>query len=347
MNRSTQILAGIILITSGFGFSSCKKAASKSADKEQSVNIQIETLRPSRFVDAIQVVGTVKALSDANISPEEGGVVKEWVAKKGQYVKKGDIIIFLKDEVLKASYDAAFAQYQMAELNLEKQKKVYEEQGISELQYKNLVYARDAAKANADLMEARYERTRIKSPFNGIVDNILPNVGEFAPPGVPIVRVVNISVVKIQAEVPEKYSGSIVVGTSAIISFDALPGDTLEGKISFVSATVSSANRTLMVEIVVKNPYRKLKPEMIGKVKIVREVKTNAILINESIIQLVDRDRRIVYIENGGIAKECAVEIGGRQENRMEIVRGLHVGDRLIVSGYQKLVNGTPVVVTE
>lgn len=347
MNSTTRILAAF-LILSALLLSSCgKQETASNGDKVQPVNIRIEVLKPSRLVDAIQVAGTVKASADANLSPEEGGVVKVWVARKGQSVKKGDLILALRDEVIKAGFDAANAQYKMAELGLEKQRKVFDEQGISELQLKNMEYTRDAAKANADLMKARWERTQIRAPFDGIVDNIIPNEGDFAPPGVPVARVVNTSTIKIQADVPEMYSGSVPVGSAAIITFDALPGDTLRGRVSFVGSTVSSANRALQVEIVVPNPYRKIKSEMVAKVKVLRETKMNAIMISENLLQLVDRDRTIVYVENGSKAEERRLTLGGRQGIMVDVLNGLKAGDHLIVSGYQKVINGTPVIVTQ
>jgi membrane fusion protein (multidrug efflux system) len=273
--------------------------------------------------------------------------VKEWKAAKGQHVKKGDVIILLKDEVMKASYEAADAQYKMAEVNLQKQKKVYDEKGISELQIKNLQYGRDAAKANADLMKARWERTQIRSPFDGEVDNIIPNVGEFAPPGMPCARVVNLETIKIQAEVAELHAAKVTVGTEASITFDAFPESPVEGKVSFVGSTVSAANRTMQIEIILPNPDKKLKPEMVAKVKLLREAKKDAILISADIVQLVDRDRSIVYVENGGKAVERRLKIGGRQGNLVEVLEGLNPGDHLIVVGYSKLVGGVPVNVMQ
>jgi RND family efflux transporter MFP subunit len=334
----------LIMIASVILSFSCKKSEVNNNDKKiQPVNVGIELIKPAQLIDAIQVAGTVKAYEDVNISPEEGGVVKEWKVQKGQNVKKGDVILVLKDEVIKASYEAAEAQNKMAELTLSKQKEVFDQQGISELQYKNIEYTRDAAKANADLMKARWERTRICSPIDGVVDNIIPNEGEFAPPGVPISRVVNTSTIKIQTEIPEIYSGSIAIGTQAIITIDALPGHTLKGKVSFVSSTVSSANRTMMTEILIPNTIQKIKPDMVAKVKLLREIKSNALLVSDNIIQLVDRNRSIVYVENGGKAEERNLKLGGRQGNMVEVLEGLKPGDRLIVTGYSKLVNGTPV----
>lgn len=345
MKRTHQWL--LFLMTSGVMLLSCNKSEQTNGKTVIPVNVRIETIKSESLVDAIQVTGTVKAFEDANISPEEGGVVKEWAVKKGQAVNKGDVLIALKDELAKAGLDAAEAAYNVAQLNLEMQTKVFEEKGISELAYKNIAFTRDAAKAQCDIAKVRWDRTRIKSPIGGIVDNIIPNIGEFTPPGIPVARVVNISAVKIQAEVPELYSGSISLNTKADITFDALRGDTLRGPVSFVGSTVSSSNRTLLVEITVTNPFRKLKPEMIAKVKLLRESKNDAILVSDDIIQLVDRDRIIVYVENNGKASERLLVLGGRQGKMVEVKNGLKVGDRLIVAGYQDLIDGTPVVITE
>ena len=331
------ILSSLLILVS------CRQGSVNNEKPVQPVNIGIEIVKPTQLTDAIHVTGIVKALEDVNISPEEGGVVKEWKVAEGARVQKGDIILVLKDEVAKASYEAAEAQYKMAELNLEKQKEVFAQQGISELQYKNIEYTRDAARANAELMKARWERTQIRSPFDGIIDNIIPNPGEFVPPGIPIVRVVNTSMLKIQAEVPEMYSGSVPVGTQATITVDAVPGINLKGNVTFNSPTVSAANRTLLTEILVSNTNRNIKPDMLAKVKLMRKTKPNAILVSENIIQLVDRDRTVVYVENNGKAEERRLTLGGRQGNMVEVTEGLNPGDHLITIGYHKLVNGTPV----
>jgi RND family efflux transporter MFP subunit len=348
MNNASRIALIVVFVMIALVISSCKKPGAENIEQKiQPVNVRIETVKPMRMTDALQVAGSVKAYEDVNISPEEGGVVKEWVVKKGRHVEKGDLIVVLKDEVIKAGYDAAVAQYKMAELNLEKQQKVFDQQGISELQLKNLEFARDAAKANADLMRARWERTQLRSPIDGVLDNTIPNEGELAPPGMAIAHVVNTSIIKFQAEVPERYSGSIPVGTQAVITFDALPGDTLKGKVSFVSSVVSAANRTLLVEIVMPNPLRNLKPEMVAKVKLLRETKSDALMVSEDVVQLVDRDRVIAYVENGGKAEERRLTLGGRQGNQVEVLDGLKAGDHLIVVGFQKLVTGTPVIVSQ
>ncbi|MEK6649480.1 MAG: efflux RND transporter periplasmic adaptor subunit, partial [Bacteroidota bacterium] len=314
---SIALAAISALLLTGCGNGEAKPAGVAPAP---AITVRVETLKPRPMIDALHVAGIVKAYEDVMLSPEEGGVVKEWKVEKGRWVSKGDLLVVLKDEVIKASYDAADAQNKMSEMNVEKQKKVYDEQGISELQYRNLQYSRDAAKANADLMRARWERTQLRSPINGVLDDAVFEQGEFAPPGQPIAHIVNLSRMKVQAEIPERSAASITPGTTGILTFDALPGDTVLGTVSFVGSTVSTANRTLLVEISIPNPGGKLKPEMIAKVRLVRKAREQAILVSGNIIQLVDRDRHIVYVERDGRAEERRLTLGGREGNYIEVV---------------------------
>lgn len=311
------------------------------------VPVRVETVAGQTFDDALQTTGIVRAYEDVMLSPEEGGVVKQWLVRRGRYVRKGEVIALLKDDLLKAGYDAANAQYQIAELNASKQKAVYEQQGISEVQFRNIEYGRDAAKANADLMKSRLDHTRITSPVDGICDDTFVDEGEMAPPGVPIARIINVGMMKIQAEVPERFSGSVAVGMKATATVEAVPGLSVAGKINYVSAAVSAANRTLAVEVVVPNPGRRLKPDMIAKLRIERESKKNAVLISQNLPLLVDRNRQVVYVEKDGKAEERTVTLGERQGNMVEVLAGLVPGDRLIVLGSQKLVNGQAVTVTQ
>ncbi|MDZ7289495.1 MAG: efflux RND transporter periplasmic adaptor subunit [candidate division KSB1 bacterium] len=341
------LLVATILLFIACGNKSTDQSTTNNRLEPQPVNVRIQELRPRPFAEAIQVPGIVKAYEDVKLSPEEGGVVKEWRAQKGQFVKKGEIIALLKDDIIRASYEAAEAQYKLAQLNYEKQEKVFTEQSISEIQYKSAEYNRDAARAQADLMKARWEHTQIKSPINGVLDDRYVDEGEFAPPAVPMAYIVNTSMVKILAEIPELHATAVRLGTPVSITFDALPADTMRGKISYVGKTVSPTNRTLPVEIYLNNPQGKLKPEMVAKVRVITAARDNALLISENLVLQVDKNKLVVYVENGGKAEERIVKLGGRQGNMVEIVSGLAPGDRVIVSGFQKLVHGNPVNVVE
>lgn len=347
-NRKASLLAVVAVAALMITLAGCGgETPGTTAEAAPGLAVRVETVTPSPLNDAIPVAGIVKAAEDVMLSPEEGGVVKEWKVEKGERVIKGQVIVVLKDEVIKASYDAAVAQYEMAAMNYEKQEKVYAEQGISELQYRNLQLGRDAAKANADLMKARWERTQIKSPVDGVLDEQYFDEGEFSPPGVPIAHLVNLSTLKISAEIPERYAGAITPGASILVTFDAFAGDTLRTRVSFVGSTVNPSNRALIVEAILPNHRGRLKPEMIGKALVLRSAKENALLIPEIAVQLVDRNRYVVFIEVDGKAVQRIVALGAREGNRVEVLSGLRSGDRLIVTDLQKLTDGTAVRMVE
>jgi len=313
----------------------------------QPISVQVEVLKPRPFADAIVVTGTIKTYEDVMLSPEEGGIVKEWLVERGERVAKGQIIALLNDDLVQANYDAALAQYKMSQVNFEAQEKVYREKAISELQYKNALYGRDAAKAQADMMLARLERTRVKSPIDGILNDRMKNAGEFAPPMMPIAHIVNLQRIRAVGEVSEKHAGLIKLGSFARVVSDVFTSDTLEGRVTFVGAAVSTINRTLPIEVIIPNPSLRLKPEMIVRISVISTNRRNALLVAENVLQEVDRDKTIVYVENGGKAEERVVKLGGRDGALREIVEGLKAGDRVITSGFQKLTDGQPVQVVQ
>ncbi len=336
---------GLSLILTACGTSDTQTEDAMQTQQEEVVGVRVEAVQAESFAETLQTTGIIKAVEDVMLSAEEAGVVKAWKVRKGERVAKGWVLAVLSDDLLKASYDAAQAQFELAELNYEKQRSVFAENAISELQMKSAEYNRNAARAAADLALARLERTRLRSPIDGMVNDRFFDEGEFVSPGMPVAHLVNNARVKVSAEVPENYAGLIRLGSTITFTVDAYPKDTLTGTVQFVSAAVNPNNRTMTVEASVANPNGKLKPEMIARVRILRSEQRNAVLINQSVVQQVDRHRYVVYVENNGTVEERIVKLGGRQGNRVEVLEGLAVGDRVIVSGFQRLVHGQRVSV--
>jgi membrane fusion protein, multidrug efflux system len=325
--------------------SNADEATLKNSNAQREVHVQVQELQPRPFSEVLHLSGSIKAYEDIMLSPEEGGVVKVWQYEKGQLVQRGATVVQLTDDVIKPSYDAALAQYKSAELTYEKQQKVYSEQAVSEWQLKTTEYGRDGAKAQSDLMRARWERTHLKSPINGILDERFADKGEMAAPGAPIARIVDITRVKIVVNVPERYAGSIKLGTKVSLSVLAYPEKAFAGVITYVGAAINQDNRTFPVESIILNPGLLLKPEMIAKVRVTQSVERKALMIEENIVQQVERNKLVLYVENNGKAIERIVQLGGRQDNFVEIVSGVKAGERVITSGYQSIIGGQSVLV--
>lgn len=320
-------------------------AVAQSAGEVTSVVVGVRTVRSEKFAERINVPGTVKAVDEALVSAEEGGVVSEWKVEKGRRVSRGQVLAVLKDDVLKPMYEAALAQYKTAQLNYEKQQKVFEEQAVSEMVYKSAEFARDAARAQADLIKARLNHTRIKSPIDGILDDRLVKTGEMAAPGMPVARVVSLDVVKVVLSVPERYASLLSIGATVSFTVTTYPGKEFGGKTRFVGATVAADNRTIPVEVYVANPGHRLKPEMIARAQLLQAGERPAILVEEQLVRQIDEGKYVVFVVQEDRAVQREVTLGSRDGIRVEILSGLSAGDRLVKEGFQNLASGQKVVI--
>jgi len=120
---------------------------------EPTVYVKTLKLKTESFVDYISLLGVAKAFYHSNLSSEEGGKIKEFLKNKGSFVREGEIILELENEVLKSNMDAAKAQYDMAENNFIRQEQIYKEKVISELQFLNSKYERDQQKQIMNLLK--------------------------------------------------------------------------------------------------------------------------------------------------------------------------------------------------
>jgi membrane fusion protein (multidrug efflux system) len=342
---ATTLIIAIILTAVSCTGSGEEKSSSPAEEKAFPVTVRQVT--PVPFTATLQLTGYVRSLEDVIVSTEEGGVVRQWLLEKGSPVSRGTVLAILNDDILRPQYEAANAQYQLAQLNFEKQSKVLEEQGISEIQVKTSEFNRDAARAQAELAKARLERTRIKSPVNGILDDRLIDEGELAPPGTPFARIVNLDMMKVVISAPEVTGGILTRGTPVEVSVTAYGSEAFPGRISFVGSAVNPDNRTIPVEVMIRNPGRRLKPDMIARVKVFQATHRNAILAEEGVIQQLDASTFVVYIDEQGIARRRTVTLGGRTDGSVEILSGLKPGDRLIVSGTQNLYDGQKIDASE
>jgi membrane fusion protein (multidrug efflux system) len=351
--RGSLLLPAIPLLLAALSvtFSSCGNSKSEQnsgtgdSTVEMIARIRVEEVNPQTFSETLHLTGFVKSVEDVVVSTEEGGVLMEWLVPKGGYVQEKGVIARMNDDVLLPQYEAAKAQYEIAELTYQKQFRVFQEQGISEVQVKSAQYARDAAKAQMELARNRFERTRIKSPISGILDDRLVDAGELAAPGVPVARIVNLDRMKVQVNVPEVQAGAVARGSDATISVSAFPGESFAGKTTFVGSSVVADNRTIPVEIVLRNPGRRLKPDMIARVTVKGTSRRTALLVEEQVVQQIDQRTTVVYVEHEGRAERRAVVLGGRNNGKVEVLTGLSQGDRVIVSGYQDVYDGQQVEV--
>lgn len=189
-------------------------------------------------------------------------------------------------------------------------------------------------------------KTVVKAPISGVVDEIFANKGEMAAPSMPIARVIDISNVQVEAEVSERYVGKLKKGDKVELLIPVL-NEKLNETIEFISQFIEPANRTFKIMLEVPNPERKLMPNLVTVLKMRDYVKEDAVAIPTHIIQQSSDGKKFIYIveakDGKNIVKKVSVEIGTSYEGFTVIEQGLNGSEQIVVKGFNEVVEGEDV----
>jgi membrane fusion protein (multidrug efflux system) len=350
--RGTDRIRGALLLLAAFALSlalaGCSGARAEDSSEEAGyvrvLNVEVAAVETTSFTETIRVTGTVQADQDVTISAEESGVVREILVDKGREVEVGQAIFRLDDEILKAQVEQAWAVANLAQETWERRRRLFEEDQVgSELAYLEAKYSADQAAANLRLLDERLARTVIRAPIAGILDSREIEVGTMVIAGTPVARIVDTDPVKITGGIPERYAADVRRGSDASVTFDVLPDETFQGRISYVGAAVNPRNRTFPVEFRLPNPRGVVKPEMVANVEVVRRTLEQVVVIPQEALVRVEEGYVVFVVEREGeidLVRVRPVELGPAQRNEVVILSGIETGERLVVVGQQSVAAG-------
>ncbi|UCF18930.1 MAG: efflux RND transporter periplasmic adaptor subunit [Gemmatimonadota bacterium] len=353
--RLGVVLSLVVPLLGGLAAMGCdsggqtSEAAEAANDFVKVVNVEVLRLEPTDFTTFIRLTGEVEALNDVIVSAEESGVVEHFYIEKGRYVSKGAPLAKIQADVLESQVAEAAAAAQLAAERFERQRRLWEDEEIgSEIAFLEAKYQSQLHAARLATLEARLERTVIRSPISGVFDDRFVDAGEMVAPGTPVARVVEIDRVKVTGGVAERFAGSVQPGDEAVIRFEVLSDRSFFGAISFVGSAVDEANRTFTIEVVIDNPGRIIKPHMLASVEVVDERLEDVLVAPQSAVLRTENGYQVFVAEESGgalIAEAHAVKLGPLYANRVVIREGVEPGERLIVTGQQLVEAGNRVEV--
>lgn len=343
---STSAVIAILLSVAAI-FSSCGKGGENTEQNQKKLPlVKFKEIQTEQFSDNFKVMGVIKPFTSAKVSSEEGGLITSLTKDKGSYVSKGEIVARIKKDVEIASLEQTEAQVELARMNYEKQKQLYEDNATTEIQYLTAKWQYEAAIRGADILKQRLKSGFVRSPISGVVDDKFMNKGEMSAPGSPIFNIIDISTVKVSAGVPEMYLTKVSKGQSVNVTIDVLPGVQFEGKVNYIAPALQGTSRTFEIEILISNKDRILKPGMNANVVLSEFTKESAVVIPQDLI--VDYgDVQYVFVLEGDIARKRELKLGGRNGNQVLIESGLNPGEKLITDGFQSLKDGDKVQVVQ
>jgi len=304
--------------------------------------------KKQRFNHYLELQGNVTTKNLLVIYPEFSGTLLSIKVKEGQKVKKGQILAVIDDGGLSQQLVQLEVQTSLAKTTFERQKRLWSQKIGSEIQFLQTKTTYEAQQKAVAHLKQQLEKTIVKAPFSGIIDDVITEQGSVVAAGKsPLFRIVNLNNMYIETEIPEKYLPTVVKNKSVIVNFPIL-GKTIHAKIRETSNYIDPSNRTFKAKINIPNYQHKIKPNLMVKLKINDYNNPTAVLIPLSIISEDANSKQYIYVvkqkrNNKGIAKKVYIKTGFTQGDVIEITHGLSAGEDIIEEGARSIRDGETV----
>ena len=304
------------------------------------------------FTHYIELQGNVQTKQNVLVYPEVPGILKEVLVKEGQYVKKGQLLAVIDDGGLAQQVMVSQTNEQLAKTTFERQKRLWNEKIGSEIQYLQAKASYKSQKNATNQLKQQLGKFKIIAPFSGIIDDIFREKGTVVAPGQQseLFRIINLSNMYIETDVPENYITSITKGKKVEVIFPIL-GKTVNSKIRQVGNFINPSNRSFKIEVGVPNQDLEIKPNLTAKLNLNDYTSKNAILIPQSIISENAEGQQFIYVvkdkkeNNLAIAERLVIETGKTQGDFIEVIKNLSTETEIILEGARSVNNGQAVKV--
>ncbi|MBK7886111.1 MAG: efflux RND transporter periplasmic adaptor subunit [Bacteroidetes bacterium] len=313
-------------------------AKSGDGKKEPGRDVAITKVEFGPFSHLIEVQAKVEGEDNVMVSPETPGTISKIFVKAGDRVNSGTVLAELESNVYMKSLEELQSAREFANTLFQKQKSLWDQKIGTEIQYLQAKNNLESIDRKMATVRQQLEMTRIKSPINGSVDIVDLKVGQAFSPGMPGLRVVNFSKLKVQAEVAEAYISKVEKGDPVEVYF---PDQkiTTKATITYAGKVIDPINRTFRVEVNMSGKEASLHPNQVAIVRIADYKSDKAIALPLAIVQNTP-EGSYLFVAESGKAKKQMVKTGLNYDGKLEILEGLNAGDMVISSGYQDLIDG-------
>lgn len=303
------------------------------------------TAQPRAFTDRIEVLGVAKGRQSVTITSNTAELITAVHFTDGQAVAKGQVLVELKADQENAAIAEAQAQLAQADREYARWKALADRGVAPRATAEQYLAARDTARAALNVASAQKLDRVIRAPFSGRVgiSDIAP--GTLISPGTAIVSLDDVSVIRVDFSVPDRYLSILRQGLAITAAPDALPGERFVGHIAQIDTRIDPATRALKARAEFANADGRLKPGMLIKVGI-DQGQRQAVAVPEAAIQFEGTQASVFLITDGPkgqVARRTTVQTGLSSGGFVEIVAGLKAGDKIVADGLNRVQDGAPV----
>lgn len=314
----------ILFLVVAAALSGCRRAESRSSTSTaaQVQPVEVTNVQRRDLAETLNLVGSVAANESATIRPEMSGLVRSIHFEEGQQVQKGQLLLKIEDSELRAQLAQSESSYRLAELNLQRAEQLWQTRSNSLADVDRARSEFASAKSDLELINVRLDRTQIRAPFDGVVGARALSPGDYVTPQAIVTTIDDLSRLKIDFQVPERFVAKVRHGTHFRVRSPALAGAQVEGEVYFTAAVVDRATRSSEVKGYVTGDAAGLKPGMFANVELVLEVRRQVLTVPEGAILTTTRGSQIVMVKEEDGVKTAAfvpVRLGLRAAGVVEI----------------------------
>lgn len=348
MHFSQKIfLAGTVLGLTLLGTTGCKEEAApqKGGGGPRTMAAKAYVVTPQEFYQEYATSGTLLANESVEIHPEIAGRVTGIHFTEGSKVSKGQLLVQLYDDNIKAQIQKLKAQKKLQAATQKRQKSLLDIGGISQQEYETTETQLQSLDADIAYAEAQLRSTRIYAPFSGTIGIRNISVGAVISPTTVVTSLQQTHPLKMDFNVPDQYRNEIAKGKEVLFSISGQL-DTLSGKIIAVEPGADATTRTIRVRAIIPNPKEELIPGAFAHVIVPLGGDNNAILVPSQSVIPTTKEKLIVKLVEGK-AKMVIVQPGTRTADKVEILSGIQQGDTILTTGLMQVKEGMPIKVSE
>jgi len=305
-------------------------------NKEQAINVQVDTIKLENLGNEYSYTGSFEPNKETKLSAEIQGKINSIFVDVGSVVRKGQALIQLDNSLLKLQLQTTDIQIEGLEADVKRYTVLANADAIQGVQLEKAVLGLKSAKVQKAILMEQISKTTITAPFDGIVTAKLNEEGAFAAPGVPLLQITDISLLKFTVNVPEQDLNKFIINQMYSISVDAFYEIVLSGKISMIGSKANMSN-SFPIQFSINNTTDlKIKSGMFGKVILKNSDHEKRIVILASAIVGTNIQPQVYLVKNGKAVLQN-ITISDRIQNKAIVSSGLNEGDVIVTNGFVNL----------
>ncbi len=319
-------------------------ARAQSARKAGPLVAEVYSVKSGPFAQTLSTVGTLRANESVTLVSELSRRLVKIHVSEGSEVAAGDLLFKLDDSDLVAELAEIEARLKLAESVKQRVANLLPRKAISQQEFDSSTAAFDILNASRNTKAVQISKTEIRAPFAGRVGVRQVSEGAFVTPTTPLIALQDVSRIKVDFPLPERYSGEVKTGQKFTFTV-AGDGHVFEGVVTVLEPAIDAATRSLLVRGLCSVPMGLL-PGGFAEVTLTLDGLANGFMVPSQAIVPSSRGQG-VYLIVEGKAKLQPVEIGIRTDEQVQILRGLKEGDVVATTNLLRIRPGLEVTATK